>query len=127
MRPYRGLGRLAGCLPVVWDAQILVLSQSLVLAHNSWLTIQTLSILCPSPSSSLPPPTSHPRPHPQVELRARRLLSELDSGARHVHSAEEAEHRAREDAEKLLVISMVSWGMAGMRALLCRHKHTSCC
>ena len=45
---------------------------------------------------------------PQVELRARRLLAELDVGGRHVRSAEEAEKKSQEDAERLLVVSMVS-------------------
>jgi hypothetical protein len=43
----------------------------------------------------------------QVELRARRLLSELEVGARHIHSAEDAEKKSQEDAERLLVVSMV--------------------
>ncbi len=51
----------------------------------------------------------------QVELRARRLLSELDSFGRPATAAEDADVRAREDAEKMLVVFVVGW------ILCCQH------
>jgi hypothetical protein len=44
----------------------------------------------------------------QVELRARRLLSDMDLGPRSGRGSEDTEKKSQEDAERLLVVSMVS-------------------
>ncbi len=65
-------------------------------------------MLCQCCRAGLTSPAFSPGPRTQVELRARRLLSELDRSDRTTRGTDDdIDTRAREDAEKMLMVFVV--------------------